>query len=234
MKIGISKIERDTLLAWKDASRARAEHFGNGDAAFPDEESLTALLNEHEGGDMDLGPNKLAVMLSWAESAVDPNFGGGAMTNPIEKPLLDKIKAAHQSHAGTMPPGGFPLSERREDSTILGKKFAKVQKPRPNLILISGLILVGLITAALFLFSFLGKKDPGAVSAVQVEKGDYYIVDFITGAARKKHGDRWKSVKIHDRLFTGDSIMTEKGSHLVISNAQGSLRIDESRTIRLK
>jgi hypothetical protein len=85
MKITLSLKETETLLAWKKSSKV----------LLPNEEMLIAILKKHAGGGIELSDNQIVILSAWAESAVDGNFGSGAIANIEEKKIYDKIREAY-------------------------------------------------------------------------------------------------------------------------------------------
>lgn len=240
MHIDITKSERDVLLHWYDTTKGRANRYGDGNATFPDEARLADLLEAHNGGAFELGLNRILTLLSWAESAVDPNFGRGSITNPVEDSILAKIRLANaklNSSNQPAPPKPFSGPHDRAPEDESSEKPCHRNMLREGLIalLLFGLVVFGISilftqnenapkTAALPSKQTTGPRRPRPQPVHQ------YSVLSTFGDCSLKTKSGWKKARVRIRLHSGDTVKTGPGSILTLKGFGSDLTIPENHT----
>jgi len=208
MKIELSKIERNTLLHWKEESRTRAGRYGGETANFPDEEHLAMLLKSHTGGTLELGINKAMILMSWAEDNVDRHFGRGAIVNVVERALLQKIQSI------------LPI-EGKAASTQSSRLGTQTQKPKRESRFDGNkwlpLLIIGTMLTCLVLFQKSATHSKSDHHAYKKLAGVLaYHPQLITGKVSYKRKNKWMPVNAGSQVISGDSIWVASESRLVL------------------
>ena len=233
MKINISTLERDTILGWQEGNKARADRYGDGNVAFPDEQMLVAALKKHTGGEINLELNQIMILLSWAEANVDKDFGGGAITNSVEFSVVEKIKKAHAAFALTENAAALHAYEEEVKHKTEPDKQEEAEEPAeplvtPRWLYFSIIIMtIALVISVATTRSMNAKRAAADASASVTE----YQVRYVLGLSYAKHNGVWKKLVISDRLSAGDSVKTTLNSELQFLNG---MKISEDKTVVLK
>jgi hypothetical protein len=232
MDITISRIEKETLLAWYETAKTRAGRFGDGNAAFPDEARLVAEFTGHAGGAFEVNQTRLNIMLSWAESAVDAHFGGGAITNPDEAALLDKLKRALQRFEETTETPSIDPKTALDHPAVQSRPGAASRLPKYLIIILSLAALLILVLALLF----QGGPDARRRTEPSVPgESAVYRVESVTGDVFRETGGGWEKVGLNQVLKPGERIRTERASEVVLKNTAGNkIKIAENTQIKLE
>lgn len=227
MIIQLSKDERDTLLMWKEMSKRTGDHFGGGEAIFPEEERLAAALRAHPGGKFEIKDSLLVVCLSWAEAGVDPHFGGGAITNPVEKELLKKLKALDTDKGAPPSPGPAPAKTPNFDSLVPDFENRGGRKAK-----LWGVVIAAAILAVAFhLTTGKDKKEPAQAPA---PLPDNIRVEYSVGEVLIKSGESWVPVTVGGQVMLSDSLRTSAASKVVLDAAGRKIEVSESRAVLVK
>ncbi|MFH1761215.1 MAG: hypothetical protein ABIA63_08940 [bacterium] len=228
MEIDISFQEKNIILRWAQETNKRSGNSRENNVAFPDEESLVSILKMHKGGPIDFTFNRLTVILSWAEDVLDCNFGGGEISSNQEQETLKKIQKAYNLLCEI---NDLPSSKQLIDVGDELEPFEDIiVAPEPRHIgwWILGISLGFTVLASIaFLIFSLNRK-------IDQLRGELYRIEFLAGEVYRKRELNWMRVYQSSKLFSGDSLMTGKNSYIILSNRQGSQRLEENRRILLK
>jgi hypothetical protein len=232
MDVTLSSIEKATLLAWYETAKSRAGRLGDGGAAFPEEERLVSDLTGHAGGAFEVNQSRLNIMLSWAESAVDAHFGGGAITNPDEAALLDKLKRVLQSFEETTETPSIDPKTAIDHPAVRARPGAARRLPKYLIIILSLAALILLVLALLFQ-SGPDTRRRAAPSAP--DETAAYRVESITGNVFRETESGLEKVSLNQVLKPGERLCTGRASEVVLKNNSGNkIKIAENTEIKLE
>jgi len=227
MIIRLTTTERDTLLEWRNSAIIASGHFGGGEAHFPEEEALSEQLAHHQDGDFDLSYQGAVILLSWAESSVDPNFGSGAITNPVEQPLLSKLKRVYAQ---------LSSDEAANSSTSRMDTFANLTSEKKQGTPKNGkhgrYIFIGAIPLMALIFYYFFGTSPQE-KLLEREDFNEFRVDYVVGDVQFKRQSDWVTVKNGFSLLPSDSIRTGLAAQLTLTASHKTLRVSENSLLRI-
>jgi DNA-binding protein len=230
MKIEISPVERDTLLAWADGSKSRAGRYGDGNAEFPEEQGFIDAIRAHQGGLLEVSHNQIVILLAWAESNVDSHFGRGAITNPPEAMLLKKITGAFESvrevFAEEVKEAG-----REVASALTAPKRAQPEK-KPVFAYVLVVLLLACVIALWGAKKIILRQNPAAATRAVSSTG-YSIREFIGSVEIKRNNVKTTVTKAGEMLLPGDTVFTGITSQICIGNGSNVMKADENSFIAI-
>jgi hypothetical protein len=214
MKITLTKLEVNALMSWRSES----------ESVLPNEKVLLDILKNHVDGEIELTENQLVILSSWAEGSVDKNFGSGAITNIVEKQILDKIKSAYAS---------IPSSRNIPDKKDKAEKNQTVDSGSSKMNNILKLAIITLISIGIALFLFLPPSNTceciGTKECSTTTSTDFSI-QYLVGDVSIKNGDCWRPLKLGTIVNVGDSIKTGIASKVQLINGDRRIDFEEERT----
>lgn len=230
MKIDISPVERDTLLAWADGTKSRAGRYGDGNAVFPEEQELINAIKAHQRGPLEVSYNQIVILVSWAESNVDAHFGRGAIANPPEAMLLKKITDAFESVKETAPESGSAAESTPASVSPLPRQARHEKKPVLSYILIA---LLALCAVALWGGKkVLLRQNPAAATGAVSGTG-YSIREFIGSVEIKRNNVKTAVTKAGEMLLPGDTVFTAVTSQVYVGNGNNVMKAGENSFIAI-
>jgi hypothetical protein len=231
MKIEISAVERDTLLAWAEGTKSRANRYGDGNALFPEEQQFTNVIKAHQAGPLEVSYNQIVILTSWAESNVDAHFGRGAITNPPEAMLLKKITDAFESVKGPAVEGGGAVEQMPQPVPMSPPRHAPPEK-KPMFAYILIVLLAASVIALWGAKKIILRQNPAAAASTVSQTG-YSIREFIGSVAIKRNNEKTAVTKAGEMLLPGDTVFTAVTSQVFVSNGRDLLKAGENSFIAI-